>query len=70
MRVIWVISNGPYNDITYAHIRVGWGKMPSADLHAGCAEFRVPAHAPGRSIICSNNVMLVLANKILKRVAN
>ena len=37
---------------------------------AGASEFGVPAHAPGRSIIISNNVLLVIADIILKRVAN
>ena len=37
---------------------------------ADCSEFRVLAHAPGRSIIFSNNVLLVIADIILKRVVN
>ena len=37
---------------------------------AGCSEFAVPAHALGRSIIFSNIVLLVIADIILKRVAN
>ena len=36
---------------------------------AGASEFGVPAH-PGRSIIFSNNVLLVIADIILKQVAN
>ena len=37
---------------------------------AECLESGVPAHAPGRSIIFSNNVLLVIADIILKRVTN
>ena len=37
---------------------------------AEAPDFRVPAHASGRSILSSNNVLLVIADKILKQVAN
>ena len=37
---------------------------------AGYLGFGAPAHAQGRSITFSNNVLLVIADMILERVAN
>ena len=37
---------------------------------ADCSEFGVPAHAPGRWVIISNNVLLLIADITLKWVAN
>ena len=48
----------------------GRGRFMGQHRFAGAPDFRAPAHAPGRSIISSNNVLLVIADIILKWVAN